>query len=119
MSKSKLPQRASLEYLKKLAKDQLKELRRKDAAARLAAAQLEAGGDVHGTGDAHEGGVIGWATNENPHRAEVIALLVERGARHHIFSAINLGDLNLIEKVVEDDPAALDRRMSRFERGQT
>ena len=236
MSKSKLPQRASLEYLKKLAKDQLKELRRKDAAARLAAAQLavardhgfpswralktevekrqekivaqfmeacfygdvdkvraliakdpslvrafsahkahyirtglhvaataghvgvvrllveqgadpnaceagdntyplhwaaangnveivrallDAGGDVHGTGDAHEGGVIGWATNENPHRAEVIALLVERGARHHIFSAINLGDLNLIEKVVEDDPAALDRRMSRFDRGQT
>ena len=39
MSKSKLPQRASLEYLKKLAKDQLKEQRRKDPTAKLAAAQ--------------------------------------------------------------------------------
>ncbi|HYS54417.1 MAG TPA: ankyrin repeat domain-containing protein [Thermoanaerobaculia bacterium] len=82
-------------------------------------ALLDAGGDVHGVGDAHDGGVIGWATNENEHRAEVVSLLVERGARHHIFSAINLGDLQLIEKVVEEDPAALDRRMSRFERGQT
>src|SRR5262249_40693419 len=72
-------------------------------------ALLDGGGDVHGAGDAHEGGIIGWATNENPHRAEVVALLVERGARHHIFSAINLGDLALIEKVVEEDPTELDR----------
>jgi ankyrin repeat protein/catechol 2,3-dioxygenase-like lactoylglutathione lyase family enzyme len=82
-------------------------------------AVLDAGGDVHGVGDAHELEVIGWATNENPHRTEVISLLVERGARHHIFSAMNLGELQLIEKVVEDNPAALDRRTSRFERGQT
>lgn len=236
MSKSKLPQRASLEYLKKLAKDRLEELRRKDRRAKLASALLavardhgfsswralkaevetrqeknvarfieaclqgdvdkvraliakepslvrvfsghkahhirtglhaaamaghlsvvrlllergadpnareagdntyplhwaaaqgnvaivrallDAGGDVHGFGDVHEGDVIGWATSENPHRAEVVSLLVERGAHHHIFSAINLGDLELIEKVVEENPAELDRRMSRFERGQT
>ncbi|PYQ57259.1 MAG: hypothetical protein DMF58_18715 [Acidobacteria bacterium] len=236
MSKSKLPQRASLEFLKKLAKDQLKELRRTNPRAKLAAAQLavardhgftswralkvevekrqeknvahffeacvkgdvenlraliakdpalvrafsahgghyvrtglhaaataghadavrlllehgadpnareagdntyplhwaaaagnieivrallDAGGDVHGFGDAHDLDVIGWATNENAHRAEVLSLLLERGARHHIFSAINIGDLALIEKVVEENPAALDRRMSRFERGQT
>ena len=82
-------------------------------------ALLDAGGDVHGFGDAHDLDVIGWATNENAHRAEVLSLLLERGARHHIFSAINIGDLALIEKVVEENPAALDRRMSRFERGQT
>jgi ankyrin repeat protein len=42
---------------------------------------------------------------------------VERGARHHIFSAISVGDLNLIRKVIEDNPKALDRRMSRHEQG--
>src|SRR5437588_36266 len=40
MSDSRLPERASLEYLKKLAKDRLLELRRADPQAKLAAAQL-------------------------------------------------------------------------------
>ena len=40
MSKSKLPKRASLEYLKKLAKDRLKELRRTDPQTKLATALL-------------------------------------------------------------------------------
>ncbi len=35
-----LPERASLEFLKKLAKERLRELRRRDPEARLAAAQL-------------------------------------------------------------------------------
>src|SRR5262249_11384280 len=39
MSSSKLPERASLEYLKKLAKDRLRELRQADPAAKLATAQ--------------------------------------------------------------------------------
>src|SRR5206468_7754474 len=47
------------------------------------------------------------------------ALLLERGARHHIFSAISVGDLDLIQKVVEQNPETLGRRMSRFEQGQT
>src|SRR5262249_35741951 len=49
----------------------------------------------------------------------VVALLLERGARHHIFSAISVGDQELIRKVVKQDPKALDRRLSRFEGGQT
>ena len=40
MSKSELPERASLEYLKKRAKERLLELRREDPRAQLAAAQL-------------------------------------------------------------------------------
>ena len=48
-----------------------------------------------------------------------MALLVERGARHHIFSAMCVGDLDLIQELVEQNPDALDRRLSRFERGQT
>ena len=40
MSTSKLPERASLDYLRKLAKDRLRELRLQDPRAQLAAAQL-------------------------------------------------------------------------------
>lgn len=87
-----------------------------------ARALLDAGGDVHGVGDVHEAEVVGWATAlgapEDP-RWEVLPLLLERGARHHIFSAIAVGDLDLIRRLVEQDPGTLDRRMSRFERRQT
>jgi ankyrin repeat protein/catechol 2,3-dioxygenase-like lactoylglutathione lyase family enzyme len=92
-------------------------------------ALLDAGGDVHGYGDAHELDVIGWGSfyhgpDDDPARPtqarlEALALLEERGARHHIFSAICLGDLARIQRLVEENPAALDRRMSRFEHGQT
>jgi hypothetical protein len=47
MSNSKLPERASLEYLRKLAKDRLQELRRADPQAKLAAALLAVARD-HG-----------------------------------------------------------------------
>src|SRR4029450_1508996 len=49
----------------------------------------------------------------------VIALLLERGARHHIFSAICINDPAAIRDVVTRDPAALNARRSRFEHGQT
>src|SRR5438552_15913039 len=70
-------------------------------------ALLDAGSDVHGIGDDHELDAIGWATFfHEPHGApgdnpSVAALLVERGARHHIFSAMSLGDLNLIRSLIE------------------
>src|SRR5215469_13940659 len=85
-------------------------------------ALLDAGGDVHGFGDVHGLDTIGWAcvyreAGDDP--LQVANLLVERGARHHIFSAIAIGDLNLIRKVVEQDPKSLERRMSQFENGQT
>lgn len=241
MSQAKLPERASLEYLKKLAKDRLKELRRKDSGAKLAGAQLDvarehgfsswralkaeidkrrpdsaafftacangdvealgklladdpglarisnpegdyagwtglhtaaqsgnleavklllrhgadpnareagdntyplhwaaanrhlgivralldAGGDPHGIGDVHELDAIGWATFYHEHggahgdKPQVAELLVERGARHHIFSALSLADEDLIRSVVKQDPQALKRRTSRWEGSQT
>jgi len=88
----------------------------------IARALLDAGADVHGLGDVHELDVIGWATvYEQPDKspAAMASLLVERGARHHVFSAIALGDMELIRRVVADDPNALDRRLSRFEHRQT
>jgi ankyrin repeat protein/catechol 2,3-dioxygenase-like lactoylglutathione lyase family enzyme len=87
-------------------------------------ALLEAGGDPHGIGDVHELDAIGWATFYHEpggapgDKPEVAELLVERGARHHILSAISLGDAALLRKVAEN-PKALERRTSRFEGGQT
>jgi ankyrin repeat protein/uncharacterized glyoxalase superfamily protein PhnB len=92
-------------------------------------ALLDAGGDVHGFGDVHMLDVIGWATlyhapGDDPNqidasRRQLIALLLERGAHHHIFSAIYIGDLDLIRMLVEQNPELLDRRLSRFEHGMT
>jgi ankyrin repeat protein len=83
---------------------------------------LDAGTDAHGVGDDHALDVIGWATvfgSEGEHCRDMAALLVERGAKHHVFSAIATGDLELIRTVVRDNPEALNRRRSRFEDGQT
>ena len=78
---------------------------------------LDAGADVHGRGDLHDGDVIGWATCDG--NEAVLDLLLERGARHHIYSAMALRDLDLVRRIVEDDPASLRRRRSRFENSQT
>jgi ankyrin repeat protein/catechol 2,3-dioxygenase-like lactoylglutathione lyase family enzyme len=83
-------------------------------------ALLDAGGDVHAIGDAHQLNVIGWATCFGPTiHWDVLALLLERGARHHVFSAIAAHDLGAIRKLVEEDPNALSRRLSRTENRQT
>ena len=82
-------------------------------------ALVDAGSDVNGFGDLHQLDVIGWATVFDEARRDVVDLLVERGARHHVFSAIALGDLDLIRRVVENDPNAIRRRLSRFEQEQT
>jgi catechol 2,3-dioxygenase-like lactoylglutathione lyase family enzyme len=50
---------------------------------------------------------------------DVVALLVERGARHHVFSALAVGDAGLVSAIVEQNPAALDRRMGPGEHRQT
>ena len=83
-------------------------------------ALLDAGGDPIGAGDAHELEVIGWATCFGPTiPKDVVELLLERGAHHHIFSAIASQDLDAIRKVVKENPNALSRRLSRTENRQT
>ncbi|HEU5185080.1 MAG TPA: ankyrin repeat domain-containing protein [Gemmatimonadaceae bacterium] len=86
-----------------------------DVVRRLA----DAGGDVVGHGDDHELEVIGWAScwqgcDDDAHRA-VVELLLSRGARHHIFSAIALNDAEEVRRIVGADPSAVNRRMSRNE----
>lgn len=80
---------------------------------------LDAGVDPVGHGDEHELDAIGWAscwdgTNTDGHRA-VVALLVERGARHHIFSAIAMNLSDEVRRIAVENPGALERKMSQFE----
>jgi ankyrin repeat protein len=81
-------------------------------------ALLDAGTDVHGLGDVHALDVIGWATywRRGNIPTDVVSLLIERGARHHVFSAMSAGDVELVRQVIQRDPKALARRMSRFEK---
>lgn len=82
-------------------------------------ALLDAGSDPQGTGDLHQLDTIGWAACfGEPHR-EVIAVLLARGATHHLFSAIALGDLALLDSVVTGAPTEIHRRLSRFEQEQS
>ena len=83
---------------------------------------LDAGADPNDTGDDAHIGVIGWATMTPPHggiATDVVALLVARGARHHVFSAIATGDLNVVRGLIEQHPEALDQRLSSRYHGQT
>lgn len=83
---------------------------------------LDRGADVNDADDLTRLGVIGWATCIGPPEdipMDVLSLLQAHGARHHIFSAIAVGDLDLIRALVEENPAALDRRLPRGEQGQT
>ena len=80
---------------------------------------LDAGSDVHGAGDDHKMDVIGWACVFSEARHDVVALLLARGARHNVFSAVATGDVPALRKLVAEDPRALERRLSRHEQEQT
>lgn len=88
----------------------------------IMSALLDAGGDVHGFGADHAGDVIGWGTFFTEPGKDVRAVadfLVSRGARHNVFSAMCVGDLDLVRSVVEQNPEELERRLSKFEHGLT
>jgi ankyrin repeat protein len=82
-------------------------------------ALLDAGSDVQGMGDVHALDVIGWAACFAEPRRDVVDLLLERGARQHVFSAVALADHEALRRLVAEDPGALRRRLSRFEQEQT
>jgi len=89
------------------------------AAIEIVQALLDAGSDVHGAGDAHALDVIGWAACFAEPRRDVVALLLARGAKHHVFSSVALGDRDALRRLAAEDPAALGRRLSRSEQEQT
>ncbi len=86
-----------------------------DVVRRLA----DAGGDVIGEGDDHALGMIGWATgwdgcDDATHRA-IADFLISRGAHHHIYSAMSIGDEGEVRRLVAADPAQLERQQSHNE----
>jgi ankyrin repeat protein len=88
-------------------------------AVEIVAACLDAGGDVHGEGDVHQMGLIGWALCLNGYHPGVAQLLLARGARHHVWSTIAVADADALQDLVEADPNVLEQRMSRFEHAAT
>ena len=76
---------------------------------------IEHGADPIGTGDDHELEVIGWATAFDylTPKPEVVEYLLSHGARHNIFSAVTLGEVETIRALVAQTPADLDRPMDR------
>jgi len=83
----------------------------------------DAGGDVIGRDDDHHLEVIGWATcwdnpDDDAHQA-IVELLVSRGARHHIFSAVAMNLADEVRRIVAEDPSALASRMTRHENHRT
>jgi catechol 2,3-dioxygenase-like lactoylglutathione lyase family enzyme len=48
-----------------------------------------------------------------------VSLLLERGARNHIFPAIAVGDLDAIRAFIEQHPEAIDERLPSRYHGQT
>jgi ankyrin repeat protein len=81
---------------------------------------LDAGADPVAEGDVHQLEIIGSATCFGPTVPwDTVNLLLERGAKHHIFSAIAVQDPDVIEALVEENPNALARRMSPFENRQS
>lgn len=80
---------------------------------------LDAGSDVQGAGDVHALDTVGWATVFAEARRDVVELLVQHGAHHHVFSAIAMGEPDLVRQVIGSDPQALDRRLSATEQAQT
>jgi ankyrin repeat protein len=79
---------------------------------------IEHGADALGEGDYHELGVIGWATaweyaSANP---EIVNYLLAHGARHNIFSAVAMGEVEIIRELVCRSPVDLERRMDMANR---
>lgn len=76
---------------------------------------IDAGADVEGLGDAHQLGVLGWATCLKAVQRDVAEHLLAEGAKPHIFTAIALGDVALLRRFIGQDRQSLSARMSRFE----
>ncbi len=75
---------------------------------------VEHGADTVGEGDYHELGVLGWATAWEYCRPdlETVTYLLAHGARHNIFSAVSVGDVETVRSLIARQPDDLDRRMN-------
>jgi ankyrin repeat protein len=82
-------------------------------------ALVEAGADVNGEGDDHHLGVLGWATCLGRVRQDVVAYLLDRGARLNTWAAIALDREADVRRLVAAEPTLLTAGMSRNEHRRT
>jgi ankyrin repeat protein len=83
---------------------------------------VEHGADPIGAGDDHGGlEVIGWSCCWDYVTAnkEIVEYLLSHGARHHIFSAVAMGEIDVIRELVARAPGDLARRMDRTNKART
>ena len=82
---------------------------------------VEHGASLDGAGDHHELDVIGWACCWDYRDAskEIVDYLLEHGARHHIFSAVAMGEVEIVRQLVAADSTLLTRRMDHTNRRRT
>jgi ankyrin repeat protein len=80
------------------------------ATPEIAALLLDRGADIDMRDLDHESTPAQYAT---PYRPEVCRLLLKRGAEPDIFMAAVLGDMELVKKLVKEDPACIDARIGR------
>lgn len=83
---------------------------------------IEHGADPIGAGDDHGGlEVIGWSCcwDYVQSNKEIVDYLLAHGARHHIFSAVTMGELDVIRDLIARTPGDLARRMDRTNKART
>ena len=75
---------------------------------------VEHGAETIGEGDYHELDVIGWATawDTIPPNPDVVSYLLAHGARHNIFSAVAMGEMETIRALVRRTPGDAEKRMN-------
>lgn len=76
---------------------------------------VDAGCDVTDDSDAHEMGVLGWATCFHDVHDAVADFLIENGAEPTLVAAIALDRADLVLRLAGEDPRRIARQMSRLE----
>jgi ankyrin repeat protein len=70
----------------------------------IAAFLLDAGADIDARDIDHESTAVQYMVCIRPHRHAVAKYLISRGAQADIFAAAAIGDLALVERILNDDP---------------
>ena len=77
------------------------------ATVEIARLLLDAGADIEGRDIDHESTAVQYMVSIKPHRHEVAAFLISRGAQADILAASAIGDVALVERILNDDPDAI------------
>jgi ankyrin repeat protein len=82
---------------------------------------VDHGADTIGTGDTHELEVIGWSCCWDYREAnkEIVDYLLAHGAKHQIFSAVTMGEADVVRSLVAENRELLVRRMDRTNKRRT